>query len=419
MRKALVTAAVLLMAVGIAWAAGRPGVVRTKDGGFYDGSVEEKDDTVSVTVRGITTGIPRDRIESIVYGEFEARWTDAYAKLAADDIKGRLTAARRAFDERRYDLAEKACRDAQSIDPNNADAAELLKLTLSQRRLESSTPPPAGGTDSRDPGSSPTSMGKIPSPWKTLTPQEVNSIKQQELADTDAKVNFNFKNGVLKKYHDADPNTQMTFTQFSKLPTVQRAMMIIRNGGDLAKDVDVVNDPAVILSYKKEVQPLVLQGCATSACHGGNNESAKKFALITPAPSTPEAYTNFYVLQTYKKNVSEGVIDGVFNPAFATMIDRSHADMSLLLQYGLPEQSADYKHPRTRGYNGIFPRGKEDPKYLAIRSWITSLNRLPPDYGFKFTLERRDAVEATPPTTGPATGPSVQGAVDSVKNLLK
>ncbi len=419
MRKALATAAVVLMAAGLVWAAGRPGIVKLKDGTVYDGTIEEKDDTVSVTVRGITTGLPRDRIESIVYGEFEARWNDAYSKLAADDANGRVKAARRAFDERRYDLAENALRDAQAIDPNNAEAAELLRLTQNQRRLERNAA--AGpGNEPRDPAAPATpGAGRITSPWKTLTPPEINIIKQKELVEGDSKVNFAFKNNVMKKYHDSDPNTQMNFTQFTRQPPLQRALMIIRNGGELANDVEVMNDPAPMLAFKRDVQPLILQGCATSACHGGNNDSSKKFALITPAPGTPEAYTNFYVLQMFKKNVSEGVIDGVFNPAFAQMIDRTQVDMSLLLQYGLPEQNADYKHPRVRGYNGIYPRGKDDPKYLAVRNWITNLNRLQPDYGFDFKLERRAAAEIAPATTGPTTGPSVQGAVDAVRNLVK
>lgn len=408
MLKRIMVLAGLIGTVGLLMAAGRPGVVRTKDGGIYDGQVEEQQETVKITVRGIQTTIPRENIASIVYGDFETRWNTDYEKLAEKDTKGRMDLAKRAFEERRYDLAEKALNDTLAIDPNNADAAELLRLTLIQRRLEKSTAP-ASDSKSTPPGST-SPQTATPSSYNTLSPEQIQIIKQGELSETDTRVNISFKNNVQKKYHDTDPNTGMNYTQFLRQPAVVRALMIIRNGGDeLAKDVEVINDPATMLAFRRDVLPIVLNGCATSSCHGGNNESTREFALITPAAGTPEVYTNYYLLHSYKKNISSGSLEGFFNPEQAMMIDRLNPAKSLLLQYGLPSQLVDYKHPNVRGYNGIFPRGREDPKYRTIENWINSLGKIDRKYDIDFKLQRRSATGAPPflPTT-PSTAPAAQ-----------
>ena len=99
MRKALIATAVL-MAAGLVLAAGRPGVVHTRDGVVYDGTVDERDDgTVVVNVRGIETAVPRESIASINYGDFETRFNEQYAKLDKNDVDGRLALGRKAFDQ--------------------------------------------------------------------------------------------------------------------------------------------------------------------------------------------------------------------------------------------------------------------------------------------------------------------------------
>lgn len=407
MRRSIVAMAVVLVGATLVWAAGRPGVVRTTAGGVYEGTVEEKDNIVTIDVRGIITNIERDKIASIVYGDFESRFNDDYAKLKPDDAKGRIAMGRRAFDERRYDMAEKALRDAQQIDPNNAEAAELLRLTLSQKRLERNNPP--GGNPAGNSGQTPTTPGTPAnsSPWKTLEPEQINKIKQLELSRADEKANFRFENNVLKRYHDSDPNTGMNYTQFARQPNLVKAQMIIRNSPEMAKDVIVTSEPQTMLTFRKEVMPIVLQGCATAACHGGANPSSKVFAMISPAPGVADAYSNYYVLHKYKKNVSQGALEGVFNATYAPMLDRLTPDKSLLLQYGLPEQNADHKHPLVRGYNGIFPRGRDDPKYKTVSDWINSLDKVDPDYKIEFKLERRDPAPATtPPASAPAAEPA-------------
>jgi len=412
MRKSLFAAAAVLAMAGLVWAAGRPGVVRTKDGGAFDGLVDEKEETVVVNVHGIDTTIARDNILSISYGDFESRWSEAYGKLEKTDEAGRITAARKAFEEHRYDLAEKALRDTLAINPNNAEAAEMLKLTINQRRMERTA---GANSTGEQPAATPSTPGtapvKTPGQWNTLTPAEISHVKQLEVRPDDGKVRFGFDNNVRKKYYDANPQlaTQYhTYNDFIKESQSVQAEMIIKDGGDMAKDVRVVNDPEVIVTFRKNVLPLVLQGCATSLCHGGNDQAAiSKFALISPAADNAAVYTDFYVLTTTKVNANKGVIANVTSggPDWQYMVDRTHPSDSLVLQYGLPDSMADKKHPHVAGYNGVFTKGKTDPKYAAIANWVQSLSPIAPDYGISFKLER-NAPAAAAPTTTPSTQPA-------------
>lgn len=424
MRKTLIAMAVL-GAAGLLMAAGRPGVVRLKDGSVYEGNIDEKSDVVTVDVRGILSDIPRERIASIAYGDFETRWKEAYAKLDEKDAKGRVAAARRAFDEHRYDLAETAARDAQRVDPNSTEAAEILKLTINQRRLETAT----GTGNPTNPPANPNGEGnppaKLANTYKLLTTEQINRVKQVELKENESVARFNLKNNVTKRYHDADSKINMSYSEFLKQPQGVKAQMIIQNGGpELAKDVEVTNDPAVMQEFRRETLGLILNGCATSGCHGGNNEAAKAFPMVAPAPDVATSYSNFYQLSTWQKkqakNVSEVLIGGTNLP----MIDRVHPEASLLLQYGLPEGQADQKHPASQGFKPMFTRGKDDPKYKKILSFVDSLRKIEPDYGFTYTLEREGA-GLTVPTTQQVNdavkgaGESVKDAADKLRELAK
>jgi len=422
-RKTFLAAAVLAV-VGLLVAAGRPGVLTTKSGARYDGAIDEREQNVLVNVRGIETVVQREDIATIVYGDFEQRWTEAYAKLDPKEEKARVDAGRRAFDERRYDLAERAMRDTLAINPTNAAATDMLKLVINQRRLESNRPAPQPGDAKPDALASGTPG--VPG-YAMLDDEQINRIKLLELRAGESKVRFNFTNNVRKKFWDSDPtlaDTYQNYPEFLKQPPINQALEIIKKAPDLMGDVKVINDPDVFVQYKRDVQPLVLQGCATSACHGGNNEASAKWALINPASDARATYTNFFVINATRVNRNKGLADNILEggPTWGYMIERTRPTESLLLTYGLPETQSDDKHPRVRGYNGIFR--KTDARYNKVLSFITSLTPVAPDYGIDFKLERKTEPLLVLPTTLPTTLPAgakegLDKASDAIKGLLK
>ena len=103
----------------------RPGVVTTTDGQRFEGEVESDAQDASVVivkVRGIPMRIEKSRVASTEYTEsFEKQFAERMAKLAPNDVNGRLALAREALNERQYVLAR--------------DAADRLAAAGARRRI--------------------------------------------------------------------------------------------------------------------------------------------------------------------------------------------------------------------------------------------------------------------------------------------
>lgn len=390
-RKLLVVGVVALLATAVY--AARPGVVTTKDGTVYEGQIEEREGSLVVNIRGIETTIPRENVASVKYGTFAEQYEKERQSLGANDSAGRVTLAKKALAAGEYDLALSTIEEALAIDPNSADATDLQRAVIAQRRVKqgsgAATTPKAAGpstTATTGPASAPTATH---GPWKVLSADDINRIRQVELRDEDPRVTIQFANNVVKKYADTNPDVK--YQEFRKMTPLKQAIEIIDKGGDLAKDVKIASDPAPLREWQAKVQPIVLAGCATSGCHGGANAIAPM--LISPATDTSASYTNFYVLQSYSRKSKEAPKPGaMFGGGDGLMINRDNPDQSLLLTYGLANAPAGSKHPTVKNYNGVFMKGKEDAKYELITKWISDmLRRVQPDYQLKFTPGRTEA----------------------------
>jgi hypothetical protein len=154
-------------------------------------------------------------------------------------------------------------------------------------------------------------------------------------------------------------------------------------------DVRIMSDPASIVAFKQRVQPAIMQGCASAGCHSGSTGGS--FVLLENPTTDAVAYTNFYILTSYVKQIDKRKIG---------MIERTTPQQSLLLQYGLPLENADPKHPPVAGYRGIY-RIPSDPRFQLVARWLGESLTVPaPDYS---------AIKYEPPKnepTGPTTEPS-------------
>jgi hypothetical protein len=394
----------------------KPGAVKTREGQTYEGEIEEKDaDTVVVNSRGIKTTITRNRIASIDYAQdFEKQFRDRMAKLAPNDAAGRLQLAREAFDARQYALARDAAEAARQIDPNNTDATSMLETTQSQIRLEraqqqqqqqagAARGETANGGPAGDAGEAGGDAGTTtqPAQAKVLKPDQINAIRQAELRPEDVGIRANFSRDVLKRF------AQYTARQPSEINAMtleEKVQRVLKEGTpEMRRDVLILNDPPAMFQYRRNVQPFVLQNCATAGCHGPVNPA--KFSLVSPGDSDAAAYTNFYVLNQYTKPTrADG--NNVFSGGDLRMIDRQRPDKSLLLQYGLPGAISDYDHPDVPGFRPPF-RGLNDPRYRQVLNWVgESLAPVPPEYGFTFGAPPASQPAATQAATEPTTTPA-------------
>lgn len=378
----------------------RQGTVTTTDGRTFAGDVSETPDAVVIDRSGIQVKLPRGQVKGVDYSTFEEKFDQRLAgldKSAPKDVAGRVALAREAFNEKQYDLALRALDNARAIDPNDAAVADLTTAVRSQRRLQQ-----AGGGDAasdNDPtnppparnGDSPVANREDSGDW--LTDAQVNRVRQAELTPADRTVRVRFDGGVDRKYVEAK---NIPFRDFRKMSQAEQALAVLEGADDETKDkVTIATDPKSMLEYRRVVQPAVLAGCATSACHAV--AAGGKFALFNDTAERP-TYSNFYILATYQQKVGDAADKGsVFGgPALRSMIDRAQPDQSLLLNYALPPNVATYPHPKAAGYNGIF-KDAADPKYRAVAEWMgKTLRPIRPEYG----------VDYTPPGTAPSTQPA-------------
>ena len=403
----------LLMSSSAAFLLADHGVVVTKDGSTYEGEVREEEQSVIVVIRGIETRFPRADVERIDYGDFEKDFHDQLAKLGANDVPGRIALARQAFDRRRYDLARQAVADAQRIDPNSREAADMMELIDRTQRLErtggggepaAATGGPRGAAPAPAPARGTGGGGAAPAERRLLTAEDINTIRQKELKPTDSAVRITFQGDVKKRFAEQQ---NLRFADFNRLSPVEQAMRILSEGDDdIRRQVRVTSDPSSLVEFKRFVQPIVLSGCATTACHGGPGGGG--LLLYAPADSDAVAYTNFYILTQYESRAAATRSNqGIFGSAMRRLVERGHGDGSLLANYGLPTNVAELDHPLVGGkpVQSIF-RNKGDPRYEQVVRWMDeTLARIEPDYKLDFPLPRAGAGAAgaaTQPTSEPA-----------------
>jgi hypothetical protein len=400
----LMACMLLGFACSLAW--GRPGVLVTRQGQTLNGDIKEQDQTYVVTIRGIDTIVQRRDVVSVEFHEdVEKQFQEKLARLGPKDVKGRIELARWAFDRDQYDLARKALEAARAIEPNNADATRMLETVQSQIRLERAAQTRPAGAAPRAPSTSPSTQptGPATTSRHLLTADDINIIRQLEInpkQDTQLRVTFN--NDVRKRFITEE---NLNPASFASLRPQEQALRILDYGTpQMRRDVQIMSDPAAMLEYRRVIQPLVLQNCATSNCHGGTAGGAGGLFLFSPADNDAMTYTNFYILQSYRQPGEQ--TGGVFGGADLRMIDRASPRQSLLVHYALPPTIAEFDHPDVRGYRPAL-RNRDDPNYARLLDWITFAlvpTREASDYGIDYQPPGRTA--ATRPATAPATQPA-------------
>jgi hypothetical protein len=401
-RSLLIAALTLLTAATCLWALGPTGVVTTVDGVKHEGEVTESEAQVIVRTHGVATVLAREHVLSIDYTTYADRFESALKALPEDDTAGRVALAREAFDRREYDLALKATSSAIDFDPMNRAARQLESLINSQIQLEgragAATEPADGDSAGDVPKPLPRPATRPSRRLRGLDETQVNRVRQAELTEDDDKVRIQFRDNVRKRFVDSQPDGN--FRAFSNRSDVDQALTILAKGTiEMADDLIIRNDPKGIQTFGRRIQSAIVQGCATSGCHGGNG--AGDFRLLTGTPDSATMITNFYLINDYAKQLEPDENRGAFSPNAVNMVDRGDGKNSLLYQYALPRARAKQKHPPVRNWDGLI-HGDDDRLARDLLEWMNvDLVRRPREYGFHFKLGGEPA--STQPTTQPTT----------------
>jgi hypothetical protein len=356
--------------LGPVWA-GEPGVVLTSDGRSLEGEIVEEADQVVVIIRGIETTLPREKVLSIDYTSFEERFEQRIASLGPQDVDGRLDLAREALGRGDFDLAMKAAQAARDIDVLNREARDLENAITAQMRLQSSAEALPLTRPERRP--TPPRVGPV-----LLGMDQIYAMRLAELTADDSRSRIQFRDNVRQRFLEDKP--MISFRRFSTRPVVLQALDIRESGSsELKQDVLIINDPESLAGFFRHVHVPIVQGCATSRCHGGPD--AGRLRLVSPAQSTEAAYTNLYLLMKY---VTEVELDDnrPFGGGSNRLIDRGHGATSLLAQYMLPRERASKPHPPVEGFRAL-ARDRDHSIYRSAVRWMDfELSRRSIDYGF-------------------------------------
>ncbi len=283
------------------------GIVNTTDGRTLRGDIQQNPDgTTNVSFRGGTLTLDAGNVASIVYADdARADFDDRLKKLDPNDITGRIELGRMELSAGQYELATSAAEEAQRLDPHNPDAAILLDTIQAEQTLNVRMAVEAAY---------PTPVATKPSEGPCLTQADVYAIRRAELTPDD-NVRLTFHNDVRSRY----ASLQSDAGGFDRETETQQAIDIIQSGDpNLAKDVHIESDPAVIREYRAEIQPKILEGCAAAGCHSGDAQGG--FRLMTDASDTLPAYTNYFILQMSGEKLEGGSTFG-HGPVFRPMID--------------------------------------------------------------------------------------------------
>jgi hypothetical protein len=199
-------------------------------------------------------------------------------------------------------------------------------------------------------------------PADLLTPAQVQRIRLEEIRSSD-RVGIAFANNALRRYlaqrqAEGEFNSRQAEQEFLRAPRIQQVVHMLSKldpNDPLKRDILIEGDPRAIGFFRTSVWPMVRQHCATPQCHGqpGGAGGLKLFRLNSD--SNRVLYTNFYILDTYANSQGK-------------MVDRGQPLQSLLLQYGLPDEQAQSRHPEV-DLPPIF-RSPQDPLFRSIVQWI-------------------------------------------------
>ncbi|MGB2822674.1 MAG: hypothetical protein WBF17_16950 [Phycisphaerae bacterium] len=376
--------------------------IKLKNGRVFVGDVIERtDEGIKVKGRIAVVFYKHDQIESIEpVSDPKLDFVQRLAGIDKTSAEAHVKLGQWAMERKLYKEAVACFKGALAVEKGHERASLLLRQA--QARLKKSTG--AAGTGDTDNGDDDTGIGAVPFEPKLLVKREdVYRIRLEELRK-DERVSVRFRNDVIERFirqmgGTGDFREEGFARKFRRLPTARQAMYILAKADrddKLKDDIVIRTDPAFMREFRATIWPTVAGSCGSINCHGSAKGKGKLKLFNVAGRNVNVDYTNFLILDSFHKK------GGMF------MIRRDNWEKSLLLQYGLPESQAEYRHPVEK--KPVFP-SRESLAYRQTLEWIKKLKSpLHPDYRIQ---DRPPNVMAPPaglpglqmktPATGPAT----------------
>jgi hypothetical protein len=320
----------------------------------------------------------------------DAEYQRRFQAIAADDLPGHVEIAKWARSAGAWPQLEKEANHILSLDSNHQLAKlmlDLAKTRLAEQQNAGGSPAPSASPNASG-GSSNAGKDKTPKP-KPLTDAQVQTLRRKELRPLAAEhVGISFQNNVLDRFWnylaEREGLKPSDRSEFSKKTQLEKALFMVDRihkweldtstddqfNDIFSSDIIIQNDPLLFKEFKIGTEKILLSGCATAKCHGGDD--AVGFRMFNEGSMTDGMhYANYLQLMNYEAK------DG-------KLISRLQPERSLVLRYGMAVKGAASEHP---GKVEPLFRAPTDTKYVTILRWASALGPNEPDYDVDLEFE--------------------------------
>ncbi|MBS0196340.1 MAG: hypothetical protein JSR77_06240 [Planctomycetes bacterium] len=348
--------------------------------------VERTEDEVVLSIAGLRTVIPAKTVEKLsTLPTIDEQYKQLKNGIDPGDAEGLTRLAEWLRSHDRLDAALEEVERALAVEPTLPEARQLKTLIQEQKKLWTTSKPKSADAS---PKPKPVKEEAKQTPFPLLTEDQINLIRVYEI-DLENPPKLVLSRDAINEFMDKFAGTRVEGR--GKIPSTpeERAIFAKKSPAEIlaymfdvrAREfygrVKVMDNPKSMQLFLDNVnRGWLINSCATSRCHGG--EEAGRLRLYDKKPSSNvAAYTNFLILERFR-------IDDKL-----PMIDYAEPANSPLLQYGLPRDDAKFKHPEVGGgtkarWKPAF-RSTEDEKFQKTVEWIRSMYPKRTEYPIEYT----------------------------------
>jgi hypothetical protein len=364
--------------------------VTLRDGRKISGIlIEITNETIFLRVGGVRTPLPRAsaaRIDTLPTQR--ERYESLRRVIDENDSEALERLAEWLRSRRMYTEAHAEVLRALAADPGNLSARQLRVLIEEQIKLAEVRGVPrqqreaAPGPAAR-PAASPQTAA-----FPLLTDDDINLMRVYEV-DLANPPRMVISRQTIERFLDEHAGTPVAGRGAVPETAEGRALFLRSKPADVlgwmfavrARDyygqVRVMANPPALQAFRDDInRGWLVNGCATSRCHGG--EEAGRLWLYDKRPmSDASAMTNLLILERFKTS------DG------RPLINYEDPASSPLLQLGLPHSESSFKHPEVKEvgrprWRPVFTSRNDDKFQRAVR-WMRSMYQPRPEYPIDYT----------------------------------
>lgn len=375
-------------------------VIVLHDGRVFSGRLlEQTADRYVLEIAGIRTVFEAEKVERAnlrpTVSERYAQWR---ATLADTDAEGLVMLSEWLERSGRADLALLEMEALTARLPENVAVrrrAQVLRSVVEMQAAGRQNAAPSGGAGAGRPGRPEEDAGGTgagpagPDGVPLLTREQTNLIKVMEL-DLARPPRVIVPRETMERamarfaQNPEVPASREARDALLRRPGLEQLDLLFRlRAREFYPEVDVQGLPESLRLFRDGPhREYVINSCATSGCHGGENGGRLRLSR-TRANSEITALTNFYILSQFQVSPPDG-------KGPVPLLDWRDPERSPLIELGLPRAESRFPHPPVvRSVSGLDVwrptlLSREDRRATDIAAWMNSMIKPRPEYSLNY-----------------------------------